>query len=817
MKLRRFSKFILLIGLFCIAESALAGVNKGNITGKVIDKISNQPIPYAAVTLGMLPDTTVKKSAQTDDKGNYKFDQVADGHYVVSAYMVGYGRKHSKPLVCKQNSIKVETLTMENTVIQEVTVNGKRPEIELKADRTVLNVENSTTAAAENAYEVLRKAPGVNIDKDDKISLKGKDGIMITINDKPTYLSGQDLANYLKTLNGTEIEKVELITTPPARYEAAGNVGIINIKIKKSTKIGFNGSANLGVTITNKVGENAGVSLNTRKGKLNTFGSINGRNGYNKNTIFLDKRLKGETSNIIQNSKILGDYQSYNFRIGADYDLNPRHTFGVLARGSFSDDASNTNTNTRLILKDGSLAKRLKTEAIEDGDNQNLTFNVNYKMTIDTLGRTLNVDADYVEYTNRGTQDINTFYFNPTGTEIEQSLLLRNQTPSEIYIKSFKADYVHPFSKETLLEAGFKGSMVESDNNLKYQKYNHSIKDWENDPNRSNHFKFDENITAAYASLSYENKGWSLKGGLRAEHTWNKGYQVTTYSTKNRSYIDLFPTLFIQRTLNEKNSLGISYNRRIDRPSYSKLNPFEFIVDEYTRQKGNPTLKPQYTDNIEVNHAWANRIFTSLSYSYTRDVQMQIAEEYDLDKPSNGDEPKGTMIVERNLKSLKSVTLNVSANFSPVRWFRSNNNITAMYNEYSRGGQLSGNSKFMYMIYSSNSFILPQQYIFEVMGKYNGPMAYGLINIDPMYSLNLGLQKKFINNKLTAKVSFDDVFNTFNNRATGKYDNLDFVSKNRWASQRLNISLSYRFGSKDVKQARQRSTSSEEEQGRTGK
>jgi len=811
-----FVKAILLVILIAAAETLSADVNKGNITGKVIDKQNNQPIPFVAVTLGQLPDSSIKKSVLTDEKGSYTFDKVADGSYVITAHMVGYSRKHSKPIACKQNSVKVEVLALENNaVLKEVTVNGRRPEIEQKADRTVLNIENSATASGENAYEVLRKAPGINIDKDDNISLKGKEGVMVTINDKPTYLSGQELANYLKTLNGTEIEKMELISSPPARYEAAGNTGIINIKLKRSNKIGVNGTANAGLTMTNKMGGNAGVSLNMRKGKISTFGSFNGRKGYYKSTLFLDRKTNTDIAQLIQNGKGDGDYDIYNFRAGVDYELNKRHTFGVMARGSKYCEDGSLNTRTDLYLRDGSLNKYLSSTSTEDNNNNNYTLNANYKMNIDTVGRSLNVDIDYVEYRNRSNQLNDTYYFKPTGETFSPSLLLKNQTPSDIYIKSFRVDYTHPFAKGVLLESGVKGSTVNSDNDLRYDKYNHTASAWEVDNERSNHFKFDESILAGYASLSYEKNSWSVKGGLRAEQTWSKGNSVSINKVTKRDYLDVFPTLFIQRTINESNSVNISYNRRIDRPNYDKLNPFVFRIDEYTYKEGNPYLKPQYTDNIELTHAWRNKVFTSLGYSHTKDVQNEVLEE--VTDPNNPQAIKATKLYERNLDELNSFTLNVSANLNPVSWFRTNNNITAMYNDYKRDSKGSGNSKLMYMIYSSNSFILPKQYIFEVMGTYNSAMAYGLIDIKPRYAVNIGLQKKFLDNKLTAKFSFDDVFKTVNSKAVAKYDGMDLYTKSTWASQRISLSLTYRFGSKDVKAARQRSTSSEEELNRTGK
>lgn len=813
------SKTILLAALLLILTNASAETNRGIIKGKVIDKVSGQPIPYVSVTLGQLPDTAIKKSVQTDEKGCYTFVQVGNGRYVVTAYMVGYGRKHSKPFSCKQNAVKVEELVMENAIIKEVTVNGKRPEIEQKADRTVMNIESSATASGENAYEVLRKAPGVNIDKDDNISIKGKNGVMVTINDKPTYLSRVELASYLKALHGTEIEKIELITAPPAQYEAAGNTGIINIKLKRNNRVGVNGTANTGMTITRKVGHNEGLALNMRRGRVNTFGTFTYAKGYNRNIMLVDRRMDADTARILQNSVGTNEGDGYSYRAGLDYELNRRHTFGILARGSKYNDLNLRNTDNDIFLRNGDIAKLLNSDDRESTHRRSYTLNANYRMNIDTNGRALNVDIDYVEYKNRGGQNINTYYFKPNGESFSPDLLLRNQIPSDINIKSFRIDYTHPLAKIMMLEAGAKGSTVSSDNNLTYEKYNPASDSWDDDSERSNHFTFDESILAGYASLSYEKNGWSLKGGLRTEQTWNKGSSISIGKTTRRDYLNIFPTLFIQKAISKNNVLGVSYNRRIDRPNYRKLNPFVFRIDEYTYEEGNPYLNPQYTDNIEVNHAWRNMLFTSMRYSHTKDVQVKMVEEVEISNPSNGStQPiKATKVAERNLASLNSVMLNVSANLKPAPWFRSINNITSMYSKYSRGGRTLSNSKLMYFIYSSNSFILPKQYIFELMFKYNSAMAYGLNDLEPTYSLNVGLQKRFLGNRLSAKLSFDDVFNTFYTRARVKYDNIDLYNKEVNSTQRINMSLTYRFGSNEVKQARQRSTSSEEEMNRTGK
>ncbi|WP_320051999.1 outer membrane beta-barrel family protein [uncultured Acetobacteroides sp.] len=818
MRLKQLSRIILLVGPLAL-DSAHAASNKGTITGKIIDKMSRQPIPYVAVSLGQLPDTIIKKSAQTDEQGNYSFSQVDDGRYVITAYMVGYGRKHSKPVGCRQNTVIAEELVLENTIIKEVVVKGKRPAIEQKADRTVLNVENSASASAENAYEVLSKAPGVTIDKEESISIKGREGVMVTINDKPTYLSGSDLISYLKMIHATEIDKVEIISTPPARYEAAGNTGIINIKLKKNNKVGINGAIGTTISITNKLTAGTGFSLNMRRGKVNTFGSFNFGNRDGRNSSYTDRILATDTARIALNSKANSTGEECGYRTGVDYELSNRHTLGILVLGSKNNDRNLVRTHNDLFLKNGDIAKYLNTNNNETTHQRSNMLNANYRMSIDTNGRALNVDVDYVEYKKDAGQDSKTAYFKPSGENFGPDQHLKNQTPSRIYIKSFRIDYTHPFSKTMLLEAGIKGSSVSSDNNMRYDKYSNSSNSWEVDNGRSNHFKYYEDILAAYTSLAYERNGWSLKGGLRAEETWSKGNSVSIRQTTRRSYLNLFPTLFVQRSINTSNSLGISYNRRIDRPSYHKLNPFEFRVDEYTYQEGNPYLNPQYTDNIEVNHAWKNMVFTSLRYSHTKDVQVDVPEEMAVKESvdNNSQTIKAIKAVARNLHSLSCFMLSVSANLNPTPWFVTYNNFTALNNEYRRGDQESRNSKLTYAFASYNSFILPHQFIFQISLRYNSAVAYGLADIDAKHWIDLSLKKDFLKNKLTARFSIDDVLYSQIDKAYIKYDGMNLYNKAIGNTQIIRLSLTYRFVGNDGKQERQRSTSSEEEMSRTGK
>ena len=786
------------------------GANKeGKIRGKILDKANREPVAYAAVAIRTLPDSVVKFTALTDSLGRFAFESVPEGNYVVSTQMVGY-----KPLTTTKVEVKptlineLGEITLENFEIKTVVVNGKRPFIEQKADRTVLNVDGSINSTGESAYEIVKKAPGVYVDKDDKISLRGKQGVLVMINDKPTHLSEADLANYLKGLQGSEIEKIEIIVNPPARYDAAGNSGIINIKTKKNLKPGFNGSVNAGITQGKKTGGDGGLNLNLRKGSLNVFGNYNPGTYAGTSTIKLERNInynKVESRFIQQND---GDwrYNANSFGTGVDYDINSKNTIGVLVRGY--NNTSKNDMQGNLFMYNGSAKadSSLHSENGNDGRYKNMSYNLNYKAKLDTLGKELNVDFDYGTFANRTDNYNNSFYFNNTGLKSRESSLLKGKSPSDITIKSAKADYVQPLSKELRIEAGSKVSFVETDNNLTYQYFKAS--QWNDDPNRTNQFVYNEDVLAGYASFSYDKNSTSVKAGLRAEQTWSEGNSVTLNRDDKRSYLDWFPTFFVQQKLNENHSIGFTYNRRIDRPSYEDLNPFCFYLDEYTYVEGNPYLKPQYTNSFSLNHVWKNAVITTLSYSRTKDVAVQFI--------TQNDATSVTKQTNENLNNLNNLSLNVSLNFNPVSWYRTNNNFTGFYNKYERKA-LSGNmskEQASYNINSINTFVLPQNYSIELSGFYNSKTVYGLFEINDQYSMDLGIQKSFANNKATVKLSARDIFGTLKSKAIAKYDNINLISRNSWDSQKVSLTFSYRFGQDDLKPSRQRSTGMDEQRNR---
>jgi hypothetical protein len=799
---------LVLISLF-LTFSAFTSLKEGKITGKIIDKNNHEPVAFAAVIVRALPDSIVKFTSLTDTLGTFAFDAVPEGNYVISTQMVGY-----KPVTTEKIEIQaaktheVGEINLENFELKTIVVNGKRPFIEQKADRTVLNVEGSINSSGESAYEIVKKAPGVYVDKDEKISLRGKQGVMVMINDKPTHLSDADLANYLKGLQSSEIDKIEIITNPPARYDAAGNSGIINIKTKKNLKPGFNGSVNAGITVGKRTGGDGGLNLNLRKNKLNVFGNYNPGTYAGKNKTELDRTLtyNNITNRFTQTNEGDWRYNANSFGTGVDYDINSNNTIGVLVRGYNNNSKSDIDGNLFMLSNKATPDSSLKSKNGDKGRYKNMSYNINYKTKLDTLGKELNIDLDYGTFTNKSDSYNNSYYFDANGNKSRESSLLKGKSPSDITITSAKADYVQPLSKEFKLEAGTKVSFVETDNNLSYQVYKTS--NWLDDPSRSNQFVYDENVLAGYFSLSYDKNNTSVKAGLRAEQTWSEGNSVTLKRDDKRNYLDWFPTFFVQQKINDNNSFGFTYNRRIDRPSYENLNPFCFYLDEYTYVEGNPYLKPQYTNSVSLNHVWKNAIITTLSYSRTDDVAVQYL--------TQNDSTKVTKQTNANLNNLNNLSLNISLNFNPTSWFRTNNNFTGFYNKYERK-DLSGNmskEQSSFCINSINTFMLPKSYSIELSGFYNSKMVYGLFEIEDQYSVDLGVQKTFVNNKATIKLSARDILGTLKSKAFVKYDNINLISRNSWDSQKVSLTFSYRFGQDDLKPSRQRSTGMDEQRNR---
>ncbi len=802
--------FFLLVCLLVSAVIKAQSESNISISGKIIDGKTQTPLSFVDVLLYQVSDTVLVKHDMSDEKGNFRFENISPGSYYVKARLLGYQDKKSADFDITNTSVNLNEIILDGDAValQEVTVTTKKQFVEQHADRMIINPEATITTASDNVLDILAKSPGIVVDKDGNITLKGKSGITILIDDKPTYLSTEQLAAMLKNLQATSVEKIEIMENPPAKYDAEGNSGIINIKTKRGTIRGFNGSASLGAQVGEKWRGNASVDLNYRNEKWNIFGGF--WTGFNNNTYILDftrKFPEGDNSTFYESSEG-GGHNTYNgIKIGADYYLNKDQIIGIMGKGSGWKWTGNQNTTTNIFDASGSKQRTEYTTNDEDENGSELTLNLNYRWTIDTAGKSLSADLDYAYYKYKSLSEMNTDYI-----PVANPLTNQNNQSSYTSIYSIKADYEHPFNEKSKLEAGFKSSLVNIDSEINYKQFDYSTQGWD-DPNKmSNRFKYSENINALYASFKHKwSNKFDIQLGLRGEHTYSKGNNVTIDSINNQNYFNLFPTVFLQETFSEKHQTNFSYSYRIGRPSYWYLNPFVWMMNPYTYFQGNPMLQPNFSHSIKLSYTYAQKYILSLGYAYTKGDYNQIFEQNDATKI--------TVVTWRNLSNINNADATLTIPVEIKKWCQINANMTAFYNQYKLplSGEMLEHSKVTFRGNMNVSFSLPKDWTIELSGWYMSKAIYSMFDFDPMGSVDAGIQKQFLNKKLSLKLSVSDIFKTQKQNYTSKYQNIDVTGYQEYDSRRLRFNLIWRFGKDNVKPARQRTTGLEEEAGRTGK
>lgn len=786
----------------------------GTIKGTVTDA-HGQAVEYATVMLLQATDSSLVKGAISDSLGRYQFEKVPRGRYILSARMVGFAQATSRQVEVIEStqsySMPALQLAEQAQQLQEVAVEAQRPLLEQHADRLVVNVEGSILAGGGTAMEVLEKSPGITIDRDDNISLKGKQGVIVMIDGKQTYLLSQEVANMLRCMSSEAIEKIELITNPSSKYDAAGNSGIINIQTKKNSNMGMNGSFTAGTGYGRYGKANTGINLNYRQGKVNLFGSYNYR--YNRgfsNTFIRDRYSISEQDTSIFNQNNYRPFLSTNhqFKGGADWFVNDKNTFGFLVSGYSNVLALDIAGDATAVNPSGE--QLLALESYNDAYHgyNSLSYNLNYRRTFEREGQELTADADYSRFIGETFNTIdNYFYYGGQTTTADSSQHLRSDIPSVIDIKVGKVDYVHPLGeKEAKLEFGVKTSMVTTDNDVHFDV--RQGENWQTDRGKTNHFIYQESIHAGYANWSGKLGQYILQLGLRAEQTSFKGESITMDSVVENSYLKLFPSVFAGRKLGEQHQLNASYSRRIDRPSYQSLNPFIYYLDPYNYYQGNPLLQPQFTHAFEFSHTYKGAYITSLGYSRTTDVLTQITEQDDVTKV--------TKMTTLNLQSLTNVNLTISAPVTLFKWWNMTNNLNAYYNEFSGPylGETISNAQFSMNLNVNNRLSLPAGFTAEIGGMYNSPGVFGISRIRSRYMLNAGIQKTFWDKKASLKLNVNDVFQTMRFEQEVQFANMNYRTIARWESRKAFLTFTYRFGNTNVKPERRRSTGSEEEQNR---
>lgn len=808
-------KALLLFIACSLCSFVVAQTGNAKLTGNSRDE-ANKPAEFVTIALYSATDSSLIKTAIADDKGFFEFDNIPYNTYFFKISGMSFETHVSTvfSLSSEMPALDFSDIVLKpgSKALTEITVSTDKQFIERKLDKLVVNVENSIVSAGNTVLEVLQRSPGVTVNEESGINMKGKSGVVVMIDGRPSPLSGTELIAYLKTVPASNIQSIELISNPSARYDAAGNAGIINIKFKKDKRQGFNGSAtaSYGQGVYHK--PSASANFNVREKKWNFFGSYSYSQPMNYTYFYITRKFFDPDHNLAstfeQESYTRQPFSAHNTRLGVDFYASQKTVIGVMVNGNWNESRRDGTTNATIKDKDGILNYTTRTGILSNEKRFNGFGNLNFKHTFDSTGKELTADIDYGSFGSTTVQDVRNVNALPDGVIFSDTRLATDQI-GDITVKSIKADYVHPFSEKTKLELGIKSSLVTSNNDVKF--FNVLNDESILDTSRSNHFIYNENINAAYISFAKELEKWDLQCGLRMEHTNTKGEQLTTGATFFRNYVSLFPNVVVNRRFAKENTLSLSYARRIDRPSYRQLNPFKVFVDSYTYVVGDPALRPVMTNVFELNHTLKGKYITTISYTNSKQSITDIFVQDDISKISYQ--------TPANIRDFEQYNLGIYIPFKIKKWMSSTLSGSVYRNIYAsplQGANLqqSFNSWDMNL---NNVFTFGNSgWSAELNGYYQSKMVWGLFYIKSLAQVTAGIQKTSKNKKSVFKLSVSDIFLTNHIAVEVQYQNQDFVTERTWDSRVATFSYTYRFGKSTVAKARQRSSGVEDEKRRAG-
>lgn len=788
-------KLVVLFIFTCVFYNTQA---QSNITGVLYDTDSLET-PFTPVAIFKKIDSSLVKVATTNDKGLFNLENIAEGSYFLKATFVGLPDLIIDNLELTSNENKdLGSLYFVMTELDMVVITGQRSLIEVKPDRTIFNVQGTINSTGSNALELLRKAPSVNVDNNDNISVLGRSGVRVYIDGKQLPLAGADLSNYLKNLPADQIDRFEIITTPGAKYDAEGNAGIIDIRLKKDKSMGANGSLSTTFTQGELTRYNVNGTGNYRNKTFNVFGGA----GYGVNDNFHNINFQSYQNGLyldeINNTQNNRDVMSY--RLGTDFYLNKNNTIGFLVDGrNVNGEESSINE-----IKISEQQSEEDIDSILVADNSGLktstqnTANINYRY-YNGKGKSLNVDLDYGQYKNTAVRQQPNLYYNGTQDTILSQVINSFNTPRDINIYTAKADYETDF-KKSKLGFGAKYSRVETKNTFEVFDVIDNIDIVDN--SRSNIFNYDENVYAAYMSFARSlGEKWKFVGGLRGEHTETSGNLMPfdpneEDSLIELSYFNLFPTAGLSWDIKPQNSVSFNYGRRINRPDYNVLNPFRNQLSELSIEKGNPFLKPEIVNNFEIGYTYKYMYNFKIAYGRTRDKITRLIGP-DESKPQAG------FISWDNLATQSVWSLNASLPLKFTKWWRAyfNAGLSYLDNQADYGdGAIVDVQTFSYSVYGQNTFSLPKGFKAELSGYYSGPGVWGGTFVyDANWSIGAGLQKTFLQDKLKARLSVNNIFNRVGWQGSSTFNGLESTGNGRWDSRFISFSLNYNFGNQNVK------------------
>ncbi|WP_343557813.1 outer membrane beta-barrel family protein [Sphingobacterium sp.] len=795
--------FYLLLLNFLMASFACAQVK---VTGKVHVE-NNVPLASATAYLMKAKTTVILKAVVTDGNGEYHFSDIKDGSYYIDVKMVGYTANKSNVFDISKSDYKVPAILLNTDTrkLQEVAVEGKRPMVESKPGKLVLNVENSPLAAGNNALDIVQRAPGVSLDNNNNLQLMGQSGVSVTIDGRQTYMSGEQLVNFLKSTDGNQIKSVEVITTRAAKDDAEGAVGTINIVLKKNRMEGFNGTFNMTAGRGEKFRGNSSLSLNYKKNNTTVFGSYAYSDEKSHRKLLLDRVIqnKGEKTYFKQRSILDEKEQNHSYRFGVEQRTSARNTLTVQFNGSnnieYNDNDSKTNVGKSFTTLDSLLISTSQFKELFDRYSANL----NNEFRIDSNGRKLTLDLDWSKFKSSKRVSYNNQYFDGQMDAITPEEIQRSRMPIGIDIYVAKLDYEQPLTKVSKLEMGAKYSNVTSDNDLTFEDFLNNS--WINNEKRTNHFVYKEQIAAGYIDYNNTIGKWALKVGARGEYTFSDGNSLTLNKQVKRNYFKLFPNANLTYTLHENHILSLGYARKITRPNYRQLNPFDYFIDKLTFERGNPYLNPQFSNEFTLNYTLMQRYNVTLGINDVRDA---IVESMGQDSVL-----KQTWVIRENLGKNLTAYLNLNIPITVSKIWSMNNNITGIH--FNFDGMVSGHplkrKSFLLQATSMHNLKVAKSLSANVNLRYFSPFKYNVYDMKARWDMEVGATKTFKDQRSSLKLAVSDLFNTGNQNLKTNFGDFDSSIRQYQDRRVVRLTYSYKFGNLK-NNYRKKDTSNEEKE-----
>lgn len=813
---------LLFILLLIFWQPTAAQEQQASLSGTVVDQ-NNNPISGATVSLLQSSDSSLVKLELTGKQGFFKLYCPREGNYIITVNFLGYKKYQSAPFrVNSQSSRELAMIRLEmaESTLMEVHIRAEKQLLEMKPGKMLVNVGNSILASGKSVFDVLKTSPGVQIDNNDNLKLYGKQGVLVMLNGKPTYMEKDALNDMLKNTQSSEIEQIELISNPSAKYQAEGGGAIINIRFKKGKNMGTNGSlslssglGDLGAGFEPNYKVSSGLGLNFRSKKLNIFGNYNyADNNQSRNSV-MSRNVYGPEQLMNIGFDYRGTTQRLNhtYRMGADYFISPNHIVGFFINGSGSKIHIDKQNTSRFFNFD-KMDTVISTAGNQNRKLNNQSFNLNYKGTLGKKAGELSVDMDYIRYDRNSAEVLQQDYFYNTNlyatiSDYRPAQTLENLSPSFYRVKALKADYSLNVAAAGKFQAGIQASDVQGDTRVDFGEW--TSNGLNRYPDLSDHFKIDERIAAGYVSYSRDFKKMSMELGLRAEQTYSNGKSINSGKVNKRHYLDFFPNMQLSGKLNASNQLTFTLSRRIGRPGYDYVNPFKAYLDDYNYRSGNPALQPEYTHIVELSHTFKDKYISTLRSSMINGVFFDVNEQ---------DQHGAVTEIRRNFGKQYSYGFAFNAPMEMNSWWKIDLGLEAMYQRFTNddyGVSFDKGSPDI-ILTALQAFSFKRGLSAEVYGKFESGNTYGIYHFKPAWNVDAGISKSLFHKNASIKFRVTDIFNTSEMRFKSDFSNLDLDLRIKQETRAGQLSFTWLFGKKTVKAARKRITSSDSEQKRVG-